>query len=297
MIWMIVLACMWSPSFLFVKLSVGEIPPLTLTACRVSLATLLFICLLVSLGRQMPRTLHFWKHAAVMAFFSSTLPFTLFCIAGMLIDTALAAIINGASPMFTLVLAQIFSPGSDRLSRAKVAGILVSIAGLLVLFYPSLKGDVDVSNVGMIAALMGAFVYGISHVYGKKFLSQYPPFVVPAAQMGFSSLYLWPVAFFVEAPINTLPYASWTAWTGVAGLAIMGSFCAFLIYYKLLRESGPTAVSAVACIFPVIAMFLGFIFLGESLSLHGIIATIMIFGGLFLVNEIVPSWARKKAPA
>lgn len=294
MFWMILLACMWSPSFLFVKLAVVDIPPLTVTASRVTVATLLFGLFLLATKRTLPTTLVFWRHAAVMGVISSSLPFALFCYVGTQIDTALAAVINGSSPIFTLILALLFCPGSERLSFQKVLGIFISVAGLFVLFLPSMHGESEASYLGMLAALTGAFSYAVSHIYGKKNLTHYPPFVVPATQLAFSSLYLWPLALTFERP-HLLFSASPSAYVGIAGLGVMGSFCAFLIYYKLLRESGPTSVSAVACIFPVIAMFLGFIFLNESLTFYACMATIMIFGGLFLVNELLPS--RKKSRA
>lgn len=221
-----------------------------------------------------------------MAVFSSTLPFTLFCFAEQSIESALAAILNGSSPMFTAILSQLFV-ANDRMSLQKGLGVGCSIFGLIVLFSPNLQDSIMGSPIGMTAATIAALCYAISHVYAKKFLTQQQPFVSPTAQLIMSCIILWPLALIFENPLPaTMPALSVIG--GVLGLAVMGTFFAFMIYYKLLEESGPTAISTVACCFPVGGMFLGFLFLGESFTSVGIIAAAMIFTGLLLVNEMLP---------
>lgn len=281
--WMIALACMWSPSFLFIKLATSELPPMTIAACRVTIAALLLLSVLFFTKRALPTSRSFWLHSGVMAIFSSTLPFSLFCFAEQSIESAMAAILNGSSPMFTALLAQLFLP-SDRLSGQKGLGILFSVVGLVVLFSPSLQTGAEVSYVGMLAALSAALCYAISHIYGKKFMTKQAPLVAPTAQLIFSACILWPLVLAFETPLpSTLP--SLEAMGGIFGLGFFGTFIAFMIYYKLLEESGPTAISAVACVFPVVGMFLGFLFLGESLTSMGLCAAALIFTGLLLVNE------------
>lgn len=299
LLWMACLACLWSPSFLFIKLAVTEIPPMMVVAMRVSIAALLLVLLMAFKKRVLPKSKTFWLHSAVMAIFSSALPFSLFCYAETTIESALAAILNGTSPMFTALLVFFFMP-SDKLTVQKMAGVMLSVVGLLVLFYPNIEHTMPVegSTMGMLAGLGASLCYSISHLYAKRFLTKNPPLVSPAAQLICSSLYLWPLVFLFESPLS-LPMPSLLAISGVLGLAVFGTFIAFIIYYKVLEESGPTALSTIACIFPVVATFLGYFFLGETLDFIGIAAAIMIFAGLFLVNEMVPFPSKKseKAPA
>lgn len=285
--WMIALACMWSPSFLFIKLAANELPPMTITACRVTIGTLLLAIVLAFRGTSLPKSKKFWMHSAVMAIFSSSLPFSLFCFAEQSIESALAAILNGSSPMFTALLVLIFLP-SDRLSLQKGIGVVLSIVGLIILFSPNLGNGLQGSLIGMLAALCAALCYAISHIYGKIFMTKQAPFVAPTAQLLLSCCYLWPLVYFFESPFpSSLP--SYEAILGICGLGILGTFFAFIIYYKLLETSGPTAISAVACFFPVMGMFLGFAFLGESLTPTGLVAAAIIFSGLILVNEMIPA--------
>lgn len=283
---MLLLTCMWSPSFLFIKLAIQELPPLTVVSLRVSLAACVLLGVLACLKRGMPRGWQFWSRASIMALLSSVLPFSLFCYAEQSIDSALAAILNGTTPMFTAILAQQFV-NSDKMSKQKVLGIILSCGGLLFLFLPKLQEGVTGTTLGMSAALLAAFCYSLSHIYGKLYLTGLKPFIGPSTQLLAASVMLWPLAFYHDL-VWTLPMPSASAWLGVCGLAFLGTVCAFIIYYYLLDHCGPTAISTVACFFPVVGMLLGFVFLGETFSIGGLGAACMILLGMLCVNEVIP---------
>lgn len=281
----IALTMMWSPSFLFIKLAVAELPPFTIVTLRVSIAALVLACILLYLRRALPKDPMFWVHSAILAFFSSVMPFILFCHAEQTIESALAAILNGSSPMFTALLAHIFIP-TDRLHAQKVIGIGLSAAGMMLLFAPNIQDGLDGTVVGMIAGATAAFCYAIGHIYAKKYQTGFIPFVVPTAQLICSGLMMAPLALMFDDPFS-LPMPSASAILGICGLSFFGTILAFIIYYKLIENCGPTAVSMVACFFPVGGMLLGFIFLGETLTWSGLTASFIIFLGLLVVNEAV----------
>ncbi len=279
------LTAMWSPSFLFIKLAVAEISPITVAMVRVSIAAVILSLILFFRKGRLPTDLTFWIHSAAMAFFASVVPFCLFCYAEQTIESALAAILNGCSPMFTALLAHRFLP-SDRLHAQKVVGISLGVVGLLLLFAPNIAGGLNGTLYGMGAAATAAFCYAVSHVYGKKYQVGFAPFVAPTSQLLCSALMLIPLAFIYEDPLS-LAMPSVKAIMGVLGLSLFGTILAFIIYYKLLDHCGPTAISMVACFFPVCGMLLGFVFLGESLSWGGLLASFLIFLGLAIVNEVI----------
>lgn len=289
------LACMWSPSFLFIKLALGELAPMTITACRVTLAAMLLSLLLLYNKRPLPTSPRFWMHSTIMAIFASALPFSLFCFAEQSIESALAAILNGSSPMFTALLAHLFIP-SDRINTQKICGVLISVCGLVTLFLPNLLEGVEGTIIGMCAATFASLCYAISHVYAKKFLVAQPRFVSPTAQLLAASYLIWPLVFWFEGSLLPTSIPSLSAIIGVCGLAVFGTVIAFVIYYKLLESCGPTAISTVACFFPVGGMILGFIFLGEEFTALGLVAAAMIFCGLLLVNEVIPWKALRRQP-
>lgn len=280
---MLLLICMWSPSFLFIKLAVAEIPICTIVALRVSMAALLFTLIMFWKRLSFPKGWTFWLHSTLFAFFSTIVPFCLFCYAEKSIDSALAAVLNGTTPMFTAMLAHLFIP-SDRLNSQKSFGVALSVAGLVVLFWPTLQQGVSGSIQGMAAAILASFSYAVSFIYAKRYFSGQPPFVAPTAQLGVASLILLPLAIGMDQ-FHTLPMPSVSALGGVAGLSFFGTFVAFIIYYKLLELSGPIALSLVTCFFPVGGMVLGYLFLGEAFTWWGLFGASLILAGILFVNE------------
>ena len=281
---------MWSPSFLFIKLAIEELPPFTIVALRVSIATLILGGILALRRQALPKDLMFWFHTTVMALFASVMPFVLFCYAEQTIESALAAILNGCSPMFTALLAHLFIP-SDRLHPQKVIGIGLGAGGLAALFAPNIAHGLSGSTIGILAGASAAFCYAVSHVYAKKYITGQPPYVSPTAQLLCSSILLLPLMFLYDDPLN-LAFPSVRAWVGVAGLSLFGTVIAFIIYYKLLEHCGPTAISMVACFFPVGGILLGFAFLGETLSWASFGASFLILLGLLTVNNAIPFFKR-----
>lgn len=283
---MILLTAMWSPSFLFIKLALQDLPPLTIAATRIALGASILYGILRWQGLTLRKDAEFWVHASMMGLFSSCLPFCLFCYAEGTIDSSLAAVLNGTTPMFTALLAHLFIP-SDRLSLQKTVGILLSFGGLLFLFAPNiLSGNFSGSSSGMIAAAIAAFCYAVGHIYGKKYYMGHPSLVGPTASLLASAVILWPLAAYYESPFS-LDLPSLSAIGGVLGLAIFGTVIAFILYFKLLEESGPTAMSLVACFFPVGGMLLGFIFLGETFTIGNLVAAGMILCGMLIVNKVI----------
>jgi drug/metabolite transporter (DMT)-like permease len=282
---MLTLTSLWSPSFLFIKLALQDLPPMTIVSLRVGLAACILFGLLLWKNIEMPKGWGFWLRMSLMAIFASVLPFCMFCFAEQSIDSALAAILNGTSPMFTAVLAQIFV-ASDRMNRTKVVGVLLSCLGVVLLFAPKLLEGVNGTTIGMAAALLATFSYSVSHIYGKLYITGLKPYVAPTTQFIAASVMLWPLTIYHDK-VWILPMPSGTAMAGVCGLALFGSVGAFIIYYKLLEHCGPTAVSTVACFFPVVGMLLGFVFLGEEFTLMSLFASSVIFLGMIFVNEIV----------
>lgn len=297
-IYMLLLTMLWSPSFLFIKLAVQELPPLMVVTLRISIAASILLVILYAKGGRLPMTARFWLHSAVTVFFAAVAPFYLFSYAEQTIESALAAILNGTSPMFTAILVQFFLP-SDRLTTQKSIGIALSAGGLMLLFAPNIVQGMEGTTAGVCAGAAAAFCYAVGHIYAKKFVSAEKPFVAPTAQFLVAALALIPVSLFVETPW-VLPFPSLSAIGGVLGLACLGTVSAFIIYYRLLEYSGPTAVSAVACYFPVGGMILGVVFLDETFTLWGMVASAMILVGLFGMNEMLPlpkRWSNETEPA
>lgn len=285
LILLFLLAAFWSPNFLFIKIAVEGLSPFTITFFRIVLGGSLLFGMMKWKGYTFPREPKFWFHTLGVAFFSSILPSTLFAFAEASIESAMAAVINGSAPMFTALLAHMFIP-TDKLHLQKILGIFLSLVGLLILVLPSMQEGVSGHEVGILIAILGSLSFGTSHVYAKMTMMGHKPFVAPTAQLIVSFVVLLPVVLFQGgfSEIATMP--SYHPLIGVAGLGILGTFCALTVYFKLVEICNPTAISMVACCFPVGGMILGYVFLGETMSWTGLAAAGLILLGIVTVNEV-----------
>lgn len=276
------LACCWGPSFLFIKIAVQSISPIAIANLRVAIGALLLYTILKFKKINLPKFGCSWKHFAVMGFFSCALPFALFAIGEQYIGSSLAAIVNGATPLFTLVIAHFFTE-NDRLTKAKILGSVVGFSGLFVLVTPSLL-KAHTTTFGIIASTLAAAAYGVGFVYAKKNIHGFKPLVVPTAQLFLASLFLLPFTL-MENPL-TIQSISLSSALSILGLAVFGTASAFVIYYKLLTATSATYVAAVNYVLPIFGVVLGMIVLDESLEWNAYLGSIMILVGVMIINEV-----------
>ena len=284
-LWLLFLASLWGPSFLFIKIAVAEIPPLTLVVGRVGMAALLLYLILRMQGYNLPQFGPIWKHFAFMGLVHNALPFTLFNWGEQYIDSSLAAILNGTTPLFTIVLAH-FLVEDDSLTPRKLVGATIGFSGLTLLVAPSLLGGMSATGWGLIAVLVAALCYGLAVVYSRLHLRGLPPLVAPTAQLTLATLYMLPLAFLVEQPLS-LPVPSLTALGAVLFLAVFGTALAFVVYYRLIERTNASYVSMVTYLIPVFGVILGIIVLNEQLTWNAYVGCALILGGVMIVNGLI----------
>ncbi len=297
-LWLVLLASLWGPSFLFIKIAVEDIPPLTMVVGRVGVAATLLYLILRMQGRNLPKFGVTWKHFAFMAFFQNALPFALFNWGEQHIDSALAAILNGTTPLFTIILAHIFAD-DDRLTPAKVLGVLVGFGGLLLLIAPSLLEGMQATTWGLLAVAIAAACYGIAIVYSRVNLRGLPPLVAPTAQLGLAALFVLPLSLFIEQPFS-LPAPSLAALGSLVTLAVFGTALAFLIFYHIIERVSASYVSMVTYMVPVFGVILGVLVLNEQLGWNAYAGCALILAGVMIVNGVFDrsiTWLRRPVDA
>lgn len=283
-----ILAMLWGPSFLFIKISVGDIPPLTLVALRISLGALLLFLVLKFKHVRLSGDPRLWWHCFLLGFFVNGLPFICFNYSLVRIPSSLSALINGSTPVLTILLANAFLK-DERLSWQSGIGVAIGLSGFLVLFLPAVLGvNIDFDMFGMLLSLMGSSSYAIGMVYARKHIQKAPPLVMPMLQLLTSLSYLIPLAFIFESPILHIRSASLVAWGGVMGLAVFGTLLAFIMYYRIIARQGATAVAMVAYLLPIVGTILGVVFLKEKVSVYFSIAACLILSGVLIVNGVIP---------
>lgn len=288
---LIVLALLWAPSFLVIKVGLDMeggrgIPPLMLAAGRVVIAAVLLVAMARLGGERFPRTWDFWRRFAIMGFLANALPFAMLMWGETIATSALAAIFNGFTPVVTTVLAH-FTIAEERMTGRTLVGMLLGVGGLLCLFLPSLFAD-DAGGggdpiLGMIAFLVMAISYGFSTVYSRKALRGYPRYVGPAAQLSTAALMLLPFAVALEWDDLVTP--SPIAIGALLWLSIVATALAYVVYYRMLEIAGATYLSLVTFLVPTGGVLLGVIVLDESLEWNALLGCAMVLLGVAFVRE------------
>jgi len=278
------LTLIWGASFLWIKIAVREVGPFTIVSIRLVMAMAAILPFLIRGRVGVPRSGRMWWHIVVQGLTSTALPWILITWAEKHIDSALATVLNGTVPLFTIVIAHLWL-SDDRMTTRRVAGLLVGFVGVLILVGNDLRflagGGDDATRLmllGQLAMLCSSFFYAFSNVYARRHFRTVPPVFQAFYTMLAADALMWIVTPVVEAPFR-LPALPIT-WLAIAWLGVLGAGVSYLIFYHLLHEIGPTRMATVTFTIPVVGVTLGVIFLGEALTWQLIAGTVLIVSGV-----------------
>jgi drug/metabolite transporter (DMT)-like permease len=274
------LSVLWGGSFFFIGVVIRELPPLTVVLLRVSLAALFLLPLLWIYRIRFPQGLSGWKPFFAIALFNNILPFSLIVVGQTHITSGLASIINATTPLFTILV--MAAAGDEKLHTRRIAGVVTGLIGVIILHGQNL-GFQSGEGIGILLCLMAAFSYGLAALYARRKLSDSPPLATATFQMLASSLMMAVIAAVFERPWQ-LPMPGLTTWLAMIGLAALSTALAYIVFFQILRRSGSTNVMLVTLLIPVTAILLGYLVLGESVSLREMAGALVIGSALLLID-------------
>ena len=280
---LILLSLLWGGSFFFMKLSLAELPTFTIVFSRVGLAAITLFIYLKFSGKALPTGLNVWLAFFIMGFLNNLVPFCLLVWGMTEIASGLAAILNAITPVFTILVAH-FATSDERLSRNKVIGVLLGLAGVAVLIGFEALDGFSASMLAMLACLGAALSYALAAAYGRKFREMgVRPVRVAFGQVTASSLLLFPVAMLVDSPW-TLSMPGLNTWLALLALGIFSTAFAYVLYFRILEAAGATNIALVTLLVPVSAILLGWMVLGEILVLQHFVGMGLIGLGLVTID-------------
>ncbi len=274
-----VLALLWGSSYLMIGIAVTEIPPVTLIAIRVSVAAVLLTGFAVWRGYAMPTGAPLWGRLALQSFFNSFGAWTLLAWGQRITDSGLAGVLNSTSPVFVVLISAAFLGGHVKL-RA-VLGAAIGLGGVVMIMGPGVLSGLGEAVAAEAAILAGAVLYALAAIHGARF-SGLPPVVTAAATMMIASAVLVPAAFLLEAPLALSPGPGPVA--AALSLGVFSTALALVLYFRLVGTLGPVAVASQAYLRAGLAVLLGMIFLGESLSGSTAFGIALALAGVILIN-------------
>lgn len=294
---LILLGTLVGPSFLFIKLGVAEMSPFVLVASRVVLATATLYTILRLRGNRLPSFGPIWGKLAIGSFFSAGLPFLLFAFGELRVSSALAGVINGFTPIATVILAH-FATSDERLSRSGFIGVSLGISGFALLLFPELvKSSINGDPLGVLMIGTAACSYAIAMVFNRKYLRGLPPLVAPAGGLLICCCYLVPLALIFGPNFHGDPL-TYKGIIAVVELALVGTCAFFALYYRILRNSGAAVLAMSNYLLPFFSTLFGVLLLHERVSWTSYVAGGFIVCGMMLVNGTLkfPDARRKRLP-
>jgi drug/metabolite transporter (DMT)-like permease len=277
-------ALCWGPSYLFIKLSVNEVPPLTLAFSRVAIAAIVLYPLCRMQKHKLLKYRHLWKEFAIMGITLNALPFYLVSRSELYLSSSLTGILNSMTLIFTAILGHFFGR-HDPFTRNKILGIFIAVAGLAIIYLPTLVHQNLNSQLGASMVIAACLSYGTGTVYARTHLTLVPGLVALTSQLILASLVLFPFVWIFDAPFS-LPLPSQQALLGLASLGVIGTAAGFYFYFKAIQAAGATYASFAALLLPVIAMICGAVFLNEQLSWNLYLGTFFILAGIWVVQPL-----------
>lgn len=287
---LIVLSMLWGGSFFFVGVVVTDLPPLTIVALRVGIAAITLWIIALMIGLRPPKELRVWGAFLGMGLLNNIVPFALIVWGQTQIASGLASILNAATPIFAVVVAGILLP-DERVTPLKLVGVGIGFVGVVVMIgLPALSGGG--SFIAQLAIIAAALSYAFAGVYGRRFKAmEINPIITAAGQVTASTIVLTPVALMVDGPLDVVAMSGDT-WAAIAGLAVLSTAVAYVLYFKILELAGATNVLLVTLLVPVSAILLGSLFLNESLEVIHFVGMLLIAIGLSAIDGRL--WRRIK---
>jgi drug/metabolite transporter (DMT)-like permease len=285
---LVLLSLIWGGSFFFGKVAVQEIPPLTMVLGRVSIGA----CALFIIARMSGVNVRLDRRLAgeflFMAVIANIIPFGLIAWSQQHVPSGLSSILNAATPLFTVLVAQAFTR-DEKFTAGKLTGVLLGFLGVALMMGPALLGQLGGHQLPAQLAAIGATVsYGFAAVYGRRF-RRLPSLAVALLQLAASSVLLAPVALVLDRPWE-LPGLSPHVIGALLGLGVLSTGLAYILYFRILARNGATNISLVTFLVPVSAILLGALFLDEALEPRELAGFLVIALGLAAIDGRPARW-------
>ena len=277
------LSLLWGGAFYFIEIGLRGFPPNTLVFLRMALAIPPMLIALKIAGNRLPTDRKSWTQLFVLGVINAALPFILFFWGQTKIESGLASVLNATTPLWGVITAH-FLTRDEKATPARICGVLLGMAGIIVMVGSEALGGMSGSVLGQIACLLATLCYAFAAVYARS-LSQstMTPLVVATGQVITAAIIMLPVMLIVDQPWQ-LPTPGLDAWAGALALAIPSTAIAYIFYFRLIDRAGASNAMLVAFIMPVVAIILGVFALGESLQPRQIAGTALIICGLLAID-------------
>lgn len=276
---LVALAAIWGGGFLFMRVAAPEFGAPATAFLRVALGGIALALWFRLSGVSLGLRTH-WKTYAIVGLLNCAIPFGLFAFAALHIPAGLSALLNAATPLFGAVFAALWL--AEPLTPKRVFGLACGFAGVALVSGARLESASAVVGWAIAAGIAATACYALNGIFMRRFARGVTPQGVSAGSLLAASLLLAPLALAAPPP----QWPSLLAIANVVGLALVATAIAFLIFFRLMADVGPTRTLMVTFLIPVFGVGWGALILGESLSPQALAGgALVIVGTLFVLRN------------
>lgn len=273
---LVALAAIWGASFLFFRMAVPAVGPVWLAELRTSIAALVMLGYVLVIGAKLDVRRH-WRAYLMMGLLNAALPWTLYAYAGLHLGAGTMAILNATTPFFGAVCGALWL--GEPFTPRKLGGLTLGVAGVTMVVGLGPIALAPGVLLGTGACVAATFCYAVSATWLKRLGSDAPPLSLSTASLVVAGLAIAPFLPALPAPAAFTPQVV----VAVLGVSLLSSALAFLLFYRLLADIGPTRTLTVTFLIPVFGVFWGWVFLGEAIGLGTVAGGLTVLAATALV--------------
>jgi len=289
---LLLLGAIWGGSFLFIKIAVADIPPVTVAAIRIVLGAAVLAAVAKVHGQRLLDLRRAWRPVLAMGGLGTMLPFVLISWGETHIDSGLAAILMAAVPFSTILLAHVFVH-DEPLTWGKVVGVVLGFAGVLVLIGPAALTTLGGETLAQIAVLLATLCYSMNGVIAKK-LRHIGSELAGAGMLIAAAVCVLPLSLLLDRPWQLAP--SWQSLTAVITLGLLCTGVGYLLFFRIIASAGAGFVSLNNFLVPLCGVVWGAIVLGERLEARAFVALLLILAGVAAPRLLLRRSAQRPLP-
>jgi drug/metabolite transporter (DMT)-like permease len=270
------LGLVWGCSFIFIKLGLEFLTPFGVAFVRCALGAITLLIVVKLMKINLPNEKSTWYKLWIVAMLLNVAPGILFAYAQLHVTSVLAGIINATTPLATLVV-MLIAFREEKLKAEQIYGLLLGGLGVMVVL-GIWQGIGDNQLTGVIALLIAVTCYGISFPYSKRNIIPLglKPEAAATTQLIMAAITLLP--FYLFDGISQNNYRPVNIFAMLA-LGILGSGFAYIWNFSIIAAAGSSIASSVTYLTPVVAVFVGWLFLGEVIVWHEPVGALLVILG------------------
>jgi drug/metabolite transporter (DMT)-like permease len=280
------LAAFWGASFLFIRVAVAELSPLSLVGARFIVGALGFLLVVpFRLSSLKGWRRHLWGFF-VVAVFNAIIPYLAISWGEQYVPSGLTAILVATIPLATVVISH-WWPGGEHITWGRLAGVALGLLGVGIVVGPTtlLSGRSVLYLLGAGSVLLGAVSYAFGGLFAYRMLSGLPSILPALGQTAMGACVIGPIVGVGLALHPPTQFLSIATILSVLGLALGGTTFAYICFYWLINHVGPTRTVIVTYLLPCMALVYGALLLHETVSISALGGLVFVLSGIFLVGR------------